>query len=54
VGPGSDLAILPGLPEGASGVEVAGEAVPAEHGDSALTEREKRELSGLAPGSGSR
>jgi vancomycin resistance protein YoaR len=54
VGPGSDPAILPGLPEGASGVEVAGEAVAPEQSDTALTEREKRELSGLAPGSGSR
>jgi hypothetical protein len=54
VGPGSDLAILPGLPEGASHVEVAGEAAPPAHDDAALTERERRELSGMAPGPGSR
>lgn len=53
LGPGTDPAILPGLPEGATHVEVAGEQ-PVAHDDTALTEREKRELSGLAPGAGTR
>jgi vancomycin resistance protein YoaR len=54
LGPRTDPAILPGLPEGASHVEIAGEAAPLAHDDTALTERERRELSGMAPSPGSR
>jgi vancomycin resistance protein YoaR len=54
VGRGSDLSSLPELPEGATHVEVASEAPAQANEDAALTERERRELSGLASTPGSR
>ncbi len=46
VGPGTDLRVLPGLPEGASGVEVAGDEPPESDHERRETDGERRETDG--------